>query len=86
MQDFPMIDLKASDCAIVAATLMGPVLAVQAQKWVEWATDRRRRRFSIFNTLMVTRGTRLDFDHVRALNSIEPLAKLLAISARQEAI
>lgn len=66
-----MIDLKTSDFAIVVATIMGPVLAVQAQKWVEWATERRRRRYSIFNTLMVTRGTRLDFDHVRALNSID---------------
>jgi len=66
-----MIELKISDYAIVVATLMGPVLAVQAQKWIEWATDQRRRRYSIFNTLMVTRGTRLDFDHVRALNSID---------------
>jgi hypothetical protein len=46
-----MVDLKTSDYAIMVATLMGPVLAVQAQKWVEWATDRRRRRYSIFNTL-----------------------------------
>jgi hypothetical protein len=71
MYSVPMIDLKATDFAIVVATLMGPVLAVQAQKWVEWATEWRRRRYGIFTTLMVTRGTRLDFDHVRALNSID---------------
>lgn len=64
-------DLTLSTWAVVFATLLGPVLAVQAQKWVERATDNKRRRFAIFNTLMVTRGTRLDFEHVRALNSID---------------
>jgi hypothetical protein len=59
-----------SDAAIVFATLAGPVLAVQAQKWVERASMRKRRRVWIFETLMATRATTLAQNHVEALNSI----------------
>ncbi len=67
-----MLDsLKPSDWVIVFATLAGPVLAVQAQKWVERATERRRQRYSLFSTLMITRGTIVAPEHVAALNSID---------------
>jgi hypothetical protein len=56
---------------IVASTLLGPVLAVQAQKWVERARESLQRRNWIFGTLMATRQARVSFDHVRALNSID---------------
>jgi hypothetical protein len=60
-----------SDGLIILATLAGPVLAVQAQKWVERATEKRRRKLQIFYTLMATRGTRLSPEHIQALNTIE---------------
>lgn len=56
---------------IVASTLLGPILAVQAQKWVERSREAVHRRNFIFSTLMATRQARVSFDHVRALNSID---------------
>ncbi|MDU0460155.1 MAG: DUF6680 family protein [Geobacteraceae bacterium] len=57
--------------AIVFATLGGPFLAV-------WAADIRaehRRLYNqkenVFHTLMATRGARMRFEHVAALNRIE---------------
>lgn len=60
-----------SDWALIGATLIGPVLAVQAQKWVERARDRSNRKRWIIYTLMATRGARLAQEHVGALNSID---------------
>jgi hypothetical protein len=62
--------VKVADLAIVFATLLGPVLAVQAQKWVERRNERNRRRQWIFETLMATRSSVLAQRHVEALNAI----------------
>ncbi|TBA26008.1 DUF6680 family protein [Rhizobium ruizarguesonis] len=56
--------------AVVAATLMGPILAVQAQRLVDLAREKRNRRVTIFRTLMATRASSLSPDHVEALNAI----------------
>ena len=56
---------------VVLATLAGPVIAVQTQKWIERASERSRRRQWIFQTLMANRATRLHDDFVRALNLID---------------
>jgi hypothetical protein len=56
---------------IVLATLGGPVLAVQTQKFIERASENRRQKLAIFATLMANRATRLNDDYIRALNSIE---------------
>lgn len=66
-----MPDLKASEWLIVLATLAGPILAVQAQKFVERARERRQQKLRIFYSLMATRATRLSADHVQALNMID---------------
>ncbi|VWD55938.1 DUF6680 family protein [Burkholderia contaminans] len=60
-----------SDWAIVAATLTGPVLAVQAQKWIERAREKGLRKNQVFQALMATRANRVDAEHVRALNLID---------------
>ena len=60
-----------SDWALIAATVAGPVFAVQAQKWVERARDRADRKRWIIYTLMATSNARLSQEHVRALNSID---------------
>ncbi|OAI30544.1 hypothetical protein A1351_08565 [Methylosinus sp. R-45379] len=57
--------------AVVFATLLGPILAVQAQKMIERISERRRQKQEVFRSLMVTRGSRVSFEHVRALNSID---------------
>ncbi|SDC02277.1 hypothetical protein SAMN05216337_100146 [Bradyrhizobium brasilense] len=56
---------------VVLATLAGPVVAVQTQKWIERASERGKRRQWIFTSLMANRATRLNDDYVRALNSID---------------
>jgi hypothetical protein len=62
--------IHISDAALITATIAGPVLAVQAQKWLERdraITDRRKR---IFQVLMTTRATVLSPAHVEALNGV----------------
>lgn len=56
---------------VVAATFLGPIVAVQTQKWIERATERGRTRRKIFQALMSNRATRLSDDFVRALNLID---------------
>lgn len=58
------------DIAIIFATLLGPVLAVQAQKWLERGRDIKERRLAIFRTLMATRAATLSPVHVEALNAV----------------
>lgn len=57
--------------AIVVATVAGPILAVQAQKYLERHRDQKRAKDTIFRVLMATRATRLSGEHVQALNGIE---------------
>ncbi|MBY4733956.1 hypothetical protein K6V90_25790 [Cupriavidus pauculus] len=63
--------MTLNDWLIVGATLLGPILAVQAQKWVERSRETRVRKLQVFHSLMATRGARLSGDHVRALNMID---------------
>jgi hypothetical protein len=63
--------MSVSDFALILATLAGPVLAVQAQKWVERFGAAKGRREEIFKALMATRGTPLSPRHVEALNMID---------------
>lgn len=55
----------------VIAILLGPILAVQAQKWVEVAREKRNRRLLLFKRLMATRGAQVSPAHVEALNMID---------------
>ena len=57
--------------ATIFATLVGPILAVQAQKALEFARERQNRKVWVFTQLMMTRQQRLSPDHVRALNLID---------------
>jgi hypothetical protein len=51
------MDLSAT--AVVIATVMGPILAVQAQKYLERHRDQKRAKDNIFRILMATRAARL---------------------------
>ncbi len=66
-----MFNLEFKDLAVVLATLVGPILAVQAQKAVEAIRERRRRKTYLFEQLMATRASRVSPEHVRALNMID---------------
>lgn len=54
-----------------AAVVIGPILAVQAQKIVEKFRDKQERRLRIFKNLMTTRAERVSREHVQALNMID---------------
>lgn len=60
-----------SDWLIIAATLLSPLIAVQVQMWIERANAKRDSQQQVFRTLMATRATRLDGEHVNALNRID---------------
>lgn len=70
MGDPAVESLRLSDWIIAGCTLLGPVLAVQAQKWVESFREKRARRLTIFRTLMATRAQNLSPAHVEALNAV----------------
>lgn len=60
-----------NDWSVVLATLLGPVLAVQAQKAIERARERRSRKSWVFHQLMASRAARVSPEHVQALNMID---------------
>lgn len=55
----------------VFATLLGPVLAVQAQKFLEHKRSIKAQKMNIFSTLMATRAARASTSHLQALNMID---------------
>ncbi|HHQ4539790.1 TPA: DUF6680 family protein [Aeromonas veronii] len=63
--------MPLKDIIMTVAVILGPILAVQAQKYIERIQDKRNRRMNLFKTLMSTRAERLNRDHVQALNMID---------------
>ena len=59
------------DFALLFTTLVAPLLAVQAQKWLERHRDDFGRKVHIYKTLMSTRAASVSGIHVQALNSID---------------
>jgi uncharacterized membrane protein YqgA involved in biofilm formation len=55
----------------IAAIIIGSIIAVQLQKFIEKRTDSQSRRIQVFKILMATRAARLTNDHIMALNSID---------------
>ena len=62
--------MEIKDWITSAAVVLGPILAVQAQKVVEKIRDKRERLLRIFKSLMTTRAERVSREHVQALNMI----------------
>ena len=62
--------IKVTDLAIVFATLVGPILAVQAQVALEKRRGVRAARMAIFKRLMATRAQRLSPGYVEAFNAV----------------
>ena len=67
----PHSTITISDGLLIAATVVGPIAAVQVQKFIERTGERNRRRLQLFDALMGTRATRLADAHVQALNRID---------------
>jgi hypothetical protein len=65
------LEIEAKDWATIVAALLGPILAVQAQKAVEAYKERRTSKFKVFEKLMATRASTVSVEHVQALNMID---------------
>lgn len=63
--------METKDYITVLAVLISPLLAVQADKFIEKIRNNRNRKVVIFKTLMATRGSKLSAEHVIALNQID---------------
>jgi hypothetical protein len=63
--------MSLTDLLIVCATLIAPLLAIQAQKWLERFREDQERKLRVFKTLMATRATVVSAEHVQALNMID---------------
>ena len=64
-------DFRVGDLVLILAVVAAPLLALQAQWWLQLLREKRNRKLWIFKTLMSTRGARISPEHVTALNSIE---------------
>ncbi len=63
--------MTADTLAIVAATGLGPILAVLITFWRDNRSSLKTRRLWVFRTLMATRRVGISADHVNALNLVE---------------
>jgi hypothetical protein len=64
--------ITIADWLIILVTFLGPITAVQLQKFIEAQTSKKHQKLRIFHTLMATRAMRAtSIEHVQALNSIE---------------
>lgn len=63
--------MNMTDVLTILAIIIGPIAAVQVQKFLERARDKRNRKLFVFKTLMATRGSALSYSHVEALNRID---------------
>jgi hypothetical protein len=61
----------STETYLILATFAGPIIAVQTQKWIERANERRLAHRRIFYALMATRAMRASVEHVQALNMID---------------
>lgn len=55
----------------IVAIILGPIIGVQTQKWIEGLREKKQRQLSLFKTLMASRATTLSPRHVEALNMID---------------
>lgn len=63
--------MELEDWITISAIIIGPILAVQAQKLIEAIRFKKQRRLNLFHTIMSTRATRVSNEHVAALNMID---------------
>lgn len=63
--------METKDWLFVLSTLVAPLFAVQATRFLDRKRQDRQDQLSIFKTLMATRAANLDPRHVEALNMID---------------
>ncbi|MEQ9467003.1 MAG: hypothetical protein RLN88_06290 [Ekhidna sp.] len=63
--------MEYEDIIMTLAVILGPIAAVQIQKWLEQTRNEQERKLELFKTLMSTRATRVSIEHVQSLNMID---------------
>ena len=63
--------MTKSEMITVLAIFLGPIVAIQVDKFIDSRRERRNKKLWIFRALMATRGTPLAPEHVAALNMID---------------
>lgn len=63
--------MELTDILTILAIVIGPIAAVQIEKYIQRKRDSKNQREDIFKTLMATRGSVLSYAHVEALNRID---------------
>jgi len=62
--------ITASDWMIAIATFLSPFLALQMQRLLDNRRAKKDRQLNVFRTLMATRATNLNSEHVAAVNAV----------------
>lgn len=62
--------ITISDGLMIFAVILGPILAVQIQKFIDRRSESRNKKMQVFRDLMTTRVSTLSFQHVSALNMV----------------
>jgi hypothetical protein len=57
--------------ATIIAIILGPILAVRVQRFIEHVAQRKEEKRRLFIALMSTRGRTMSLEHVQALNLID---------------
>ena len=63
--------LSISEWVTVVAILIGPVFAVVVTRYIDERRQKREQQLNVLRSLIKTRKSRLDSEHVAALNLIE---------------
>jgi len=63
--------MTIADWLMIAAVLVGPIIAVQLTRQLDDKREVRKRKLEVFKTLMATRAYTVSWEHVVALNRID---------------
>ncbi len=66
-----LANITAFEWITLSAVILGPILAVVVTREIDRRREKRTNRLAVFKVLMRTRGTRLNPEHVGALNLVE---------------
>ena len=66
-----LFGIRLEGWLVIAAVILGPILALWAQRYSERRRDERTRKLWLFRELMATRTMWLSGRHVEALNHID---------------
>ena len=70
-QQMMWLGIRLEGWLVIAAVILGPIVAIQVQQYCERRRQERARKLWLFRELMATRTMRVSGRHVEALNCID---------------